>query len=302
MMNARGFCGSFLVWWVTALCAGCSSSSGGGGGDQSVVATGLPADSTPTAPLTASQSSATALVAEIQEGATELVQAADRPTDLPMGVDTLPTGVVETLQCSSLGTAGSGSITINENGGSTPAAGTNVSITYDQCTFSSAGTTVTYNGSVTEEYVSYASASDFELAIEANNFSFTISSGSGVATESEKITYSYTIDVSNGVETISYTASNGGSLVITASDVVTKGTDETITQGTYVYKSSAGGGVVQAIYDNWTYDSSTGFAISGSVTVKGSGGAQVVLTASATNYTVVYTSAAGVVTSYTVSH
>jgi hypothetical protein len=272
------------------------------GGGPSTVAAGLPVDSTPTAPLTASQSNATALVAEIQEGATELVQAADRPTDLPMGVDTLPTGIVETLQCSSLGTGGSGSITLNENGGSAPAAGEVVSITYDQCTFSSEGATVTYNGSVTEEYVSYASTTDFELAVEANNFSFSINDGSAGTMESEKISYSYTIDVSNGTETISYTAANGGSLEISASDVTTSGTDETIVQGTYVYTSSAGGGIVKATYDNWTYDSSKGFAISGSVTVTGSDGAQVVITASATDYTVVYTSAAGAVTSYTVSH
>jgi hypothetical protein len=299
-MNARGFCGSFLVCLVAALCASCSSSSGGSGG-PSAVSTGLPANSKPTAALAASQSKATALVTEIQQGATELVQAADRPTDLPAGVDTLPTGVVETLQCSSLGTSGSGSITVNESG-SSPAAGTVVSVTYDQCAFSSSGVTVTYNGSVTEEYVSYTSATDFELAVDANNFSFSTDDGSSGTTASEKISYSYTIDVSNGVETISYTASNGGSLVITASDVVTHGSDETITQGTYVYDSSAGGGVVKAVYDNWTYDSSKGFAISGSVTVTGANGAKVVITASATNYTVVYTSASGVVTSYKVSH
>jgi hypothetical protein len=276
---------------VVPACGG--GGSGGSGGKAAPIATGLPLNTPPSAPFVASQTSAASLAAEIQDGAEQLVAAAAAPSNLPGSTG----GVEETLQCSQVSPGGSGTITLDDTfSGSVPAAGDAIEISYNDCTIMEDGISESLNGSLEEEYVSYTDATDFEFAITATNLTESVDG------TTETFNFSETLTVAAGVTTISYTASNGGSLEITASDVVTSGNDVTITSATYIYPSAAGGGVVSAVYDNWEYDTTTGLPISGSVTLTGAGGATVVVEASATGYTVTYTSSVGVTSSYTVAY
>jgi hypothetical protein len=296
MANAIYIRGLIVLCALTAGVPACGGGGGGssGGGSPSPIATGLPLATPPTASLAASQTSAAALAAEIQDGATQLVKVASAPSDLPGAVG----GVEETLQCSQLSPGGSGSATVDESNfsGGSPSAGAYVEITYNDCTLTSGSLTESINGSLEEEYVSYSSTTDFAIAIEATNLTVDISGQAEVT-----LNFSETLTLSNGNETVSYTAANGGSLEITSSDVVTSGNDVTITSATYVYQSAAGGGVVSAVYDNWEYDTTTGLPISGSVTVTGANGNTVVIDATSSGYTVTYT-VAGVASSYTVTY
>jgi hypothetical protein len=298
MANAVTIRGLIVLCALTAGVPACGGGGGGGGsgggGTAPPIATGLDPTTTPTAPLAASQAGAAALAAEIQDGATQLVKVASAPAGLPGTVG----GVDETLQCSQLSTGGSGSVTIDENNfsGSSPIAGAWVEITYNDCTITSGSVTESINGSIEEEYARYSSPTDFAVAIAAINLTVDIS-----GEVQETLNFSETLDVSNGTTTVSYTAANGGSLEITASDVVTSGNDVTITSATYVYQSAAGGGVVSAVYDNWEYDTTTGLPIGGSVTITGANGATVVIDATSSGYMVTYT-VAGVSSSYTVTY
>jgi hypothetical protein len=274
---------------ATPACGG-----GPGPGHAPSLATGLPLDTTPTAGLPPSQTGAAALAAEIQDGAAELVKAGSTPSDLPGTVG----GVEETLQCSALSTGGTGTATVDDNqAGSTPVAGSSVSITYNNCTIVEDSLTESIDGSLEEEYVSYDDATDFTLVIQTTDLTETISGEAPVTFD-----FSETLTVSGGQTTVSYNSTNGGSLQITASDVVVSGDDVTITTGSYVYMSAAAAGIVEAVYTNWEYDTITGLPISGTVTITGANNAMAVIQASSSGYTVTYTSSTGVTTSYTVTN
>jgi hypothetical protein len=274
--------GSLLV--LGALTGGmpaCKSSSS----DSS----GLSPTATPTGKLSGSQANAEALYAEVQSGFTELVGAAKASSaPNPLG------GIMESIDCSTLVSGGSGSVSIDENG-SAPGPGTSATITYNNCSLSTGGANVSINGSETLDYTSYSSAQDFSATISVD---LTVTEGGKTTTvdATEDITFD------NGTATITFVGANGASLTITASDVVTKGNDETITNATYVFSSSTAGGVLKVVFDNWEVDTTNGHAIGGSVTITGADGGKAVITASPTGYTAVFTDAAGKTVSFTVKY
>jgi hypothetical protein len=288
MAKAR-YVAAKYVGGIVALCAltaglpACGSS--GGGGTPAAVASGLSPDATPTGKLPGSMANAEALYAEVQDGFTQLVKAAATPANLP-GVS----GVTETLQCSQLSSGGSGTVTIDTNATSgTPTTGTTASITYSNCTIGSGTASVSLDGTLTETYTSYSSPMDFSAALALD-----LTTREGGTTSTVDVTEVLT--VSGTSTTVTFVGSNGASLTITASDVVTNGNDEKITNATYVYNSTAGGGVVKVVFDNWEVDTTNGRAIGGSVTITGANGAKVVITATPTGYTATFTDSSGTTT------
>jgi hypothetical protein len=284
---------------VLAACGGSDkpSSDGNGGGGSTP---GLSLGTAPTATLPSSQDSAAALAAEVQSGAAEIVAAANRPTNLPAGVDTLPVGAVTTLQCSQLSAGGTGSYSIDSNLTGEPTAGSTITISYDACSFTASGITITYDGTITMTYTRYVSASDYAITYSASHFSYA-ATGS-VSYAYGPLDYSFSFDYANGELSYTYYSSTGGAIAVTPGSVTTNGDDVTISSGTYVYTSAAGGGVVKVVYDHWTYDTTTLHPVSGSVTITGASGAQVAITASSTGYTVVYSDSTGTLGTFTVTY
>ena len=287
---------------VSLLITGC----GGGGGDGDKGGTGgtnsLTINSAPTAVLSGSQTNAAALAKEIQDDVPELVELTSTKT-LPGAINTLPGGVVTTIQCSSFSGNGSGSGTYTVdsntgNGGIT--TGSMITGTYSNCTFVTGGYTYTINGSTTTTYTRYTSEMDFAMSVTYSNLTTTVTSAS------ENYSYgpisgTYSIDNANGTYSFSYTLSNGGASNISSSNVSTSGGNTTITSATYVYNSGSSGGVIKVVFNNWRYNTTTGHPVSGSITVTGANGTTVKIDAAATTYTVTYT-VSGAVTAYTVNH
>ncbi len=288
---------------VGLLVAGCSSgggddkpSNGGGGGGGG--GGGLTVNSAPTAALSGSQSNAAALAAEIQKDVPDLVSLASAKP--PGAINTLPGGVLTTLQCSSLGQSGSGTYSVDSNIGSGgPTTGSTITITYGNCTFTSSGSTSTINGSMTLTYTRYNSAQDFAISTKYTNLTMAFTSPSGNYTYGP-MNGTYTIDFANGTYSYSSTMANGGASNISSSNIVTSGSSITITSATYVYNSTSASGVIKVVFNNWRYDSTTGRAVSGSITVTGANGNTVKIDATGTGYTVTYT-VNGAVTAYTVA-
>ena len=283
---------------IGLLIASCSrggndkpDNSGGGGG--------LTVNSAPTAALSGSQANAAALAAEIQEDVPDLVSLAS--AKLPGGINTLPGGVVTTLQCSSLGQGGSGTYSVDSNiGNGGPTTGSTITATYSNCTFSSGGSTSTINGSMTLTYIRYNSAQDFAMSTKYTNLTMTFASSAYNYTYGP-MNGTYTIDFANGVYSFSSILANGGASNISSSNIVTIGNATTIRSATYVYNSTSAGGIIKVVFNNWQYDTTTGRAVSGSITVTGANGNSVKIDATGSGYTVTYT-VNGAVTAYTVKY
>jgi hypothetical protein len=250
--------------------------------------------------LKASQSSAAALAKEVQGGIPNLVAAANSQS-LPGAIHslTLPAGVSVTENCTAIGGT-AGSITLNSNiTSSTIVAGDTIDISYNGCTLVSGGETIVENGNATIVYTSYVSATDFSFTVTYSNLSVS-------ATGTYNYTFgpasgSWTYTDNNGVYSVVSNLSNGGVTNIGSTSITTGGSDVTISSATYVYNSSAAGGVVTVSINNWTYDTSTGLPVSGTIIVTGANGDKVTITASATGYTVVY-DIGGTLSSFTVSY
>lgn len=289
---------------VSLLIAGCGGggsdgdgNKGGPGGSSS-----LTINSAPTAVFSGSQANAAALAKEIQDDVPELVGLTSTK-NLPSAINTLPGGVVTTLECSSFSENGNGSGTYTVdnnigNGGIT--TGSKIAISYNDCTFVAAGYTYTVKGSMTITYTRYTSETDFAMSMTYSNLTTTLTSGSDSYSYGP-ISGTYNIDYANGTYSFSYTLSNGGASNISSSNIITSGNNITITSATYVYNSESSGGIVKVVFDNWSYNTTTGHPVSGSITVTGANGNTVKIDATATTYTVTYT-VNGVVTAYTVNH
>lgn len=283
---------------------GSTSSSGSSGDSGSTSSGGTPSsgsislDSAPTAVLAGSQSNANALAAEVQSDVPDLV-AATSTEGLPGGISTLPAGTAMTIDCLS------GSMTIDyddsgiDDSGNIP-AGWTTATTYNNCSYTYGGYTSVYNGTTTATYTRFISWTDYAISITYSNLTYAYSGLYGNYSYGPMNgTYSY--DVANGVYSYSYSLANGGISNISSSNIIRSGSRVTITSATYVYNSTSAGGVIKAVFDNWTYDTSTGLPVSGSVTITGANNTSAQIVASSAGYTITYTGSNGVV-AYTVSY
>lgn len=282
---------------VSLLIAGCGGGGGDGDGNKGGPggSSSLTINSAPTAVFSGSQANAAALTKEIQDDVPELV-GLTLTNNLPSAINTLPGGVVTTYECSAGGT-----YTVDSNignGGIT--TGSKIAISYNNCTLVVDEYTYKATGSMTITYTRYTSETDFAMSMTYSNLTTTVTRGS------ENYSYgpisgTYNIDYANGTYSFSYTLSNGGASNISSSNIITSGNNITITSATYVYNSESSGGIIKVVFDNWSYNTTTGHPVSGSITVTGANGNTVKIDATATTYTVTYT-VNGAVTAYTVNH
>lgn len=283
------------------LVAGC-----GGGGDSSNSGSGssvnnLSLNTSPTAKLASSQSSANALATEIQNNAPRVV-AASEVLSLPLAMSALPGGVSSgSIDCSAItGMGGSGSISYTVDIHSPPLSGDSGSATFNACMIVYNGVSYTLNGTAGMSFPRYSSSTDYAFIIGYSNFSVSAVSGAGNYS-SGQVSGSITLDDTNGTVTVTSNLDDGSATDIASSNVQYNGAQITITSASYVYNSPAAGGIIKVDFSNWVYDTSTGKPVSGSITVTGANGDSVMIVANGSDYTVTYT-ISGVQTSYTVSY
>lgn len=262
--------GALLVLGLVACGGGggdspAPSNGGGnnGGGSSTPVTLG-----TPSAPLTASNSTATDLTTEAKAA----IEAAVGRSQLPTGVNLtgVPGGAAVTINCSA-----GGSFTYDYP--STIASGTTYSYTYNNCSY---GGGYVYNGSYVLRYDSFVSASNFawtatyDLRLTGpNNFS-----------------YHYTSN-----QTCSYV--NGAASCLVRDNGRTFSADFTyangVINGTYQWTWGTRGTVTYR-FINWG-------ATSGRIEVTGSNGTSAVIVRNSANSFTVTITVNGTTTTYTTS-
>jgi hypothetical protein len=289
----------YLYWvhyWLPLAGAGSSSSSNGTSTNN------LSLNTAPTAKLASSQTNANTLGAEVEKDGPRLV-AVTTMQRFPLALSTLPAGTTSgTLDCQGLTSNGltgiSGSISYAAHIGSVPAAGDSGSLTFNNCMFGYSGVTFSLAGATTVTYTRYSSNTDYALQFSYSNFSLSASGGTNPY-QYGLLTGSITLDVSNGVSSYPSNLADGSATNIAG--VSYNGTDVTISNATYVYNSPSAGGIIKLEFNNWTYDTSTGKPVSGSITVTGVNGDTVSIVTNGSSYTVTYT-IGGVSTSYMVNY
>ncbi len=200
---------------------------------------------------------------------------------IPGGVraGALPAGIAQTVQCSLLGTGGSGSVTFDIpdailfSGGNFSNA--TLSYTFNGCTFDG----VTLNGTMKISYGANWSATNFSYSATFENLTWSGLGQSGTYSGTQRCT------AVNNVVNCTYSDTTGRSW--------TSGTQYNSSTQTLngTYSVNYGQGVVTVKYTNFG-------AVSGTCEITGANGSKVVITRnSATKYTVVVT-ANGVTTTY----
>lgn len=281
------------------LVTGCGGGGGGSSGSSSSSSSGITTSTAPTAKFsTSSQTDADTLTKEIQSGTPALVQAASMQnmpgaiSALPAGIGSLPAGVTYSTSCASFSSTGIGSGTVSYDTnmtGSTPTAGTYVNMTFSGCSFVVNTTTFTLNGSALLTYNSYTDASNFSVSISYSNYDMSIVDTTYSISESYgPLNGSFNMVASNGVYSFEIQLANGGATNLSNANVIYSGTDVTITSATYEYNSPSAGGIIRVVYNNWTYDSSTGYPVSGTITVTDASGDTVVIDDTSGTVTVTY--------------
>jgi hypothetical protein len=226
--------------------------------------------------IASSQSWANAAVSSVNSGVANLLQA-QTAGQLPSGslFAALPIGTTVSgmLDCGSLGTSGSGTVSYTE----TENSGTPVSFsfTYNNCVWTSDGETYDINGTGTLTYTNYIDSSDYTFSLDFDfsySFSGNYNSSGSLNNATETCTFSNSAPVN-----CSY---NFGNDSISGGYVVsTSGTATTVTSATVTTTIAGASGTVTITYNNWVYDSTLGYATSGSVTITDSEGDSATITA-----------------------
>lgn len=221
------------------------------------------------------------------------IQVADAASQVPLGANIfrLPIGATnsQTIQCSSLGTNGSGSITVTVTTNDATGAPVSGNFSYNACSFGSVEGTFSINGTGSVQYVYFNSQSDFKFTITYNVTYSVVGNGinqSGTVNSTETCTFS------GGTQSCSISV-NGSDIsdtnVSTSGNIVTV-SSATVKSGTYTL-----------VFSNVVYDSQLGHMTSGTITITDSAtGNRAVITATGSGYTVVVT-VNGVSTTYTFS-
>lgn len=256
-----------------------SSTSGTSTSTSASTASGTPPAPTaaPTATLTASQAEADKLAAEVKAGLSA-ANAASASSNLPRGIETasLPVGIVQDVS-QYICKTGTASVDIPT---SLPAAGYKITGTYNNCSMTVGGFTL--SGSYTVEYTRYTSATDFALKSTYNNFTMT---GTGLPTQSYSGTV--TCDYKAGVNDYSSACYYSDGTRAWSGNVTYSGNAAT---GTYA--ANYGSATIKVTYSKFG-------TAGGTATVTGANGYSAVITwDSATSYTVKIT-ANGVTSSFT---
>ena len=252
------------------------------------------------APITASQSWATAAVKSANGGVSSIVLS-NNAGMLPIGstMASLPIGATtsNTIPCSTLGSAGSGSMSFVETYDSTTFAPQSFAFTYNNCTWSSAGMSFTIDGTGSYTYSNYVTTPlsfDFTATYNATySYVYGSYSDSGTFNGSESCSMP-----SSGAITCNY---NFGAYTVGSGAVVTSsGSVTTVSSATTTTTVSGSSGSVTLAYSDWVYDASLGYATSGTVTIADGNGNTATITANGNGTYAVVVTYEGATLSYTV--
>lgn len=284
---------------------------GGGGSPSPSPAAPTPSSPTPPAPtpsssvtaITDSQTGASGLVAVVNANV-ETVAQADAASNAPGAVGALitdlPTGAVttQTQQCSELGSilggTGSGSYTYTSDIDTNAYQVKSISVQYNNCTYSFSGATLSYNGTMAFTY-GYTGTN-----ISSVNYTYdlTYAYSGAYGSDSGTLKSSSTCSVLGGQYDCSY---NIGSAAVRNVNVSRNGTKTTVTSATVKTNGSATSNNLTVTYSGWVYDSATGRATSGTVTVTDTNGRSATITVTSTGYRVVIT-AGGTTRTYDIAY
>ncbi len=243
----------------------------------------LTVNATVTAAIALSQTSANQLVADVNAGVSSLRQA-DAVALLPFGAQTstLPMGATidQTIDCGSLdGGTGSGSGTISFTTNVNDSTGQPVStqFAYNNCSFGGAGFSYSINGTGGLTYTNWTNETSFTFRLVYNmTYSFT----NGGYSDAGTLNSVQTCIVNGDLEDCSYSFGDNQVRDVTLS---TNGSVTTVSQG------RISNDYVDCLYNGWVFDSTTGRATAGTVTVTAPNGDRAVITAANNGYTVVIT-------------
>lgn len=249
--------------------------SNGGGTDTSVAAV-LTVNPVAAAAIALNQASANQLVADVNAGVSRLRQAdaLDR-LPLPFGarIASLPLGAVVT-QSIPCGTGNmSFSMTVNDST-QQPESG---SISFNNCGYNVAGYSSTFNGAANVTISSWTNEDNFTMRV---SYDMTYSASAAGYTDSGTV---------SGVQTCTFSGGDANCDADFGDDNVSNVTLTNTGSTTTVQAGRITNTEVDCVYSNWFYDSSTGRATTGTVTVTAPNGDRAVITATSTGYTVVIT-------------
>ena len=169
--------------------------------------------------------------------------------------------------------------------------------TYNECSWTSNGTTYTVNGSGTLTYSNFTSDTDFSFTFTWTNLTFDYSSGSYNSSGTLNGSESCTLD--NSSVSCSYTFGNYS--IGTGAVVSTSGGVTTVSSATVTTTVSGASGTVTITYADWVYNATNGYATSGSVTITDSNGDSATITANGGGSYTVKIVIGGSSTTYTVT-
>jgi hypothetical protein len=271
-----------------AALAACGGGGGGGGGGNATEAD----KNFPTA--AASQTFAASSVTEAN-GLIEDINQARISGNIAVPGGALITGPATgvtssgSLQCSTFGTGGSGSVdyTFSYDSNNHPVTTT---LNYKNCTYTAGGYTLTMNGKVTQKWSNYTDASHYTLSW-AYDLTYTYDGPSYHDSATLKTAQTCT---QNGGEYDCRFLVNDGYLLEDGYDVSTSGSVITVNSATVTTANAT------VVISNWAYNTSTHRATSGTINVTYANGDHVTMTATGTGYTVVVT-IGGNATTYTIN-
>lgn len=247
-------------------CGGDGDGGGGGGGGSG----GLEK-------VEASQQAAEGMVEEVNELVLEL-RSAEASSQVPTGahISALPIGatVEGSMQCSDLGTSGSGTLSyVYTYQGDKPVSWV---YSYNDCTYTISGFTYHMDGTFSMTYSSYTNSENFRYTYVYDlDYEYTSESYSG----SHSITARQSCVMSGGNLTCTHQTSSG-EYNLGSWDIDIDGDTITVVNATIVGKN------VTIVFDDWVFDSSTGRALSGTVQVTDKNGNSALLTATGDGYSV----------------
>jgi len=222
------------------------------------------------------QQSANGLVADVNAGVAQLQQASLVGGLLPFGaqITVLPIGAVQDipLQYCESGSA-SVRLTTNDSTGQPQSA----VMSFSNCTYGAGGFSANVNGSATATFTAWTNETNYTLQLGYDiSYSFTGPAGN----ETGSYTGQQTCTIANDVENCTTTV---GSNEVSNVTVRTAGNVTTVDTG------RISNSLIDCVYSGWVFDSSTGRATSGTVTVTAPNGDRAVITATTNGYTVVIT-------------
>lgn len=268
-----------LLVGVTA-CGGGDDDGGGGGGGGGLEK------------VEASQQAADNMVEEVNELVLEL-RSAETSGQVPTAAHLvgLPIGATTSgsMACSEFGTSGSGSMDyVYTYEGSRPVSWV---WDYNDCNYTISGYTYHMDGSFSMVYDSYTNAENHRYTFV---YDLVYEYSGGGFEGSYSIESRQSCVMSGGELSCTYTTSSGD-YDLTDWDIEIEGDTVTVVNATIV------GADVTIVFDDWTYNSTTGHAISGSVLITDGDGNSAEIVATGTGYTVEIT-VGGSTTSWTVTY